>query len=316
MASTLVVIAVAGGVIWRRKLADSWKPLATTAGLLGLLLLPHLVYAQAKTGSVTGILTRSTEAAGREYLGEGLATYVRWLPNRLAGPLLGGVVVLGIIVAVATAIQILRGQPSEKQIRAKLLLAGVAIAHLVLSGVFVHAEERYVFVSIMLLGLVGSQAVADGYKWLANPLRRSIVAIAVLAVVSIFALNLSRAHVKFEDLAQDRQVIEDVGSLIHAASGQGECTVMTSYVPQITWYSLCGTVGFNLEQPPETVLKRDGSIDFLLLFENGKRQPTGPVLDAYLDAIGDTPPSHVDDLETVVGDATVYPVTSTPPAQP
>jgi hypothetical protein len=302
--TALLAVAAIGGLLWRRKLVASWKPLAATTGLLGLLIVPHLRYALATTGSVTGILSISSAAAGREALGEGLLTYLEWLPSRLAGPVAGSVMILGLLAASILGIRRLRGNALERRHRAALLVAGVAVAHLVVSGLFVHAEERYVFLSSFLLVLLGVQAAVDAAGRLATAPRRGGLAVGLVVVLTALLVYVPRAEENHRSLAESRAVVVGAGETIVDLT-QDECRVVTSYVPQITWYSRCATVGFDLASAEPVAALR---ADLVLTFERGKRQPEPEVLARYeaegvLEVVG-----YVADPVDRIGDATIFEV--------
>jgi hypothetical protein len=304
--STYLVLLVAGGVLWRKQLRASLAPLLATAAALFVLVVPHVMYAMAKTGSPVGILTRATEAAGRDYLGGGLVAYLRWLPIELAGPVLGPVVAIG---GLALAVALLRrGATDTPRRKAVLLLGTVGIGQLVLSGLFVHAEPRYVFLAIALLGLVGTQVLLDGWARLNRSVRRRAVAVPLAFLLALTAVNVTRAHTGIRDLAADRVVIEAAGEAIAASAAGGECLVMTSYLPQITWYSGCATVAFDLNAVPPPLLEGRALTDYLLFFANGKRQPEGALLDEYIDDVPTRLLTQIEDTSDTVGDARIYEV--------
>jgi hypothetical protein len=63
---------------------------------------------------------------------------------------------------------------------------------------------------------------------------------------------------------------------IRETSGDSDCGVMTSYLPQVTYYSACFTTPFRTHLDGEEALSRvEGEELFMLLVEDGKRQPEG-----------------------------------------
>ncbi len=300
--STYLVVLLVGGVVWRKKIAASIGPLLITAAGLVLLIVPHVVYAIGTTGSPVGILTAATSTAGRAYFGEGLVTYVRWLPIELAGPLLGPVVAVGALATIAALVG--RNKGESRRRRTILLLGGIGAGHLALTGLFVHAEQRYVFLSIALLGLVGAQAILDGGARLEATMRRTTGIAALALLLLLTAVDVTRAHTNLRDVAADRVVIEDAGEAI-AEAADADCLVMTSYLPQVTWYSSCATTAFDLESVPRPLVEGLAITDFLLFFDNGKRQPEGRVLEGYLNDIPEQLVVTIDDAGAV-GDAHIH----------
>jgi hypothetical protein len=59
---------------------------------------------------------------------------------------------------------------------------------------------------------------------------------------------------------------------------------MTTYAPQITFYSGCATDIFRPEiDEADAIDLLDGEARFMVLIENGRRQPTGDALAALLE---------------------------------
>jgi hypothetical protein len=104
------------------------------------------------------------------------------------------------------------------------------------------------------------------------------------------------------------QLLFDASAALASRSGP-DCSVLTTYGPQVTWYSQCASYHFG--QPPvvdyERYLTDDG---WMLLFEDGKRQPEGAVLDHYLD-VSRPVESWDPPREGALGSATLYRVAET-----
>jgi len=301
--SSYLIILIVGAVIWRKQLRTSLFPLSVTAALLAFLVLPHIAFALTETGSPIGVLTSASDAAGREYLGEGLLTYLRWWPSKLAGRLVGGTMAIGVAAVVVSLAMRWMGDTAR---RAQVVLGTVGIGQLILAGVFVHAEQRYVFSSIALLTLVGAYVVVEAWGMLKRPLRCASTVVAVVVFAAGAVPNVRDAHEKFDDLATDRMVVAVAGEVIAAAAPEEDCVVMTSYIPQITWYSGCATTAFGRSQPPGSLVDGTSRIDFVLFFEEGKRQPTGPVLEQYLEEVPMSLLDSVDSATETIGDAQIY----------
>jgi hypothetical protein len=86
-------------------------------------------------------------------------------------------------------------------------------------------------------------------------------------------------------------------------SGDLSCGVLTSYSPQITFYSGCFTEVFDVGPGQEESLERlRGEARFMVLIEDGKRQPTGAELEGLIDLTSGSPVVIVTDR----GGALVY----------
>ena len=62
-----------------------------------------------------------------------------------------------------------------------------------------------------------------------------------------------------------------------------DCGVITSYLPQVTFYSACSTSRFRAELDASDAVRRlPGEAKFMILIEDGKRQPSGEDLDGLI----------------------------------
>jgi 4-amino-4-deoxy-L-arabinose transferase-like glycosyltransferase len=294
--STLVIIASVGMVLWWQRLRGSWIQISVTALAVLAMVAPHLSFSIDQTGSPTGVLERASEAAGREYLGEGLVDYAAWFPVRLGGPFAGIAMFLALGAIVVHLYGRMRGDRLDRTGRAVVFLGLIGIAQIVVSGLFVHAEERYVFLGVALLTLVGCHVVVSTYRRFVG--RRSVLVAAIVLVGLALVVNAVAVRANLADLANEREVIVAASNEIRAAAGEGDCTVLTTYTPQITWYSRCESLLITEETAESGRL--------LVLFEHGKRQPVGGHLVEYLDAVGAELITVVGDAEGSIGDARVF----------
>ena len=88
-------------------------------------------------------------------------------------------------------------------------------------------------------------------------------------------------------------------AVAHDADGRA-CLARSSYIPQITWYAVCATSGFTAQVPV-------GRPAYLVLFENGKRQPTGSQLNDEVAATSGVRLIVVPDPADKIGTGEVYP---------
>jgi hypothetical protein len=110
-------------------------------------------------------------------------------------------------------------------------------------------------------------------------------ATVALSVVLLGSLALSTASVRrsVEGRILATQPVELSAELIDKVS-PGSCGAMTSYLPQITFYSECFTAPFRTHLEPDEALDRiDGESLFMVLIEDGKRQPEGDELDDLIE---------------------------------
>ena len=75
-----------------------------------------------------------------------------------------------------------------------------------------------------------------------------------------------------------------MATAIDAEHGYEECGVITSYIPQVAWYSECVIQRFETVPVLTSPFFAEPQADYMLLLTGGKRQPEGESLDAYLGA--------------------------------
>jgi hypothetical protein len=289
--------------VWWRGVLKGWVRLLATAACFIALLVPHTVAALDETGSITGILSAARRAAGSGSLGDGLSTYLRWFPASLAGRVSAAAMFAGTgLLLVALARSLWRRTPGNRD-RATIFVGMVAWLSIVATGLTAHAEPRYVFLGIMLLLLLGSEAALLAARWLPRPLLLATLVAVAAVVVWQGATGYRDARDARDDLAAARQVLVDAATALDDAS-PGTCSVVTTHEPQIGWYSGCLAVGFGAPADPPRFPPADDR--YLLLFANGKRQPEGSQLAAYLEAGGGVPAIIIPAETPSIGDAAIY----------
>ncbi|MFF9285085.1 glycosyltransferase [Streptomyces griseosporeus] len=235
------VVAYGPGAWWRvrRRLAAAGLVLA--AGLL-----PHFVYATEVTGSPLGLLLSATEQANRVYVGDGLVYYLAIFPYRLAGDLGAVLMVAGLVLAA-------RARDARRRF---LGLASVLV--FVVLGLATDGEPRFVFLPVVLLTILGVEALG---RW-----RTALAAVAGLALLTVGGTAQVVAHGAMPDPV--RQSASTVPVARALAGGDGPCLVVTGYEPETGWYSGCDAVTYaQYRGAPE------GTRVTLVLYERGRLQP-------------------------------------------
>jgi hypothetical protein len=270
------LIGLAIVILWWGKVRERPGPVVTTVivGLAGFI--PHFVFAASETGSPIGILTFTGQVAGRGFYGEGLVDYAMLLAWPLAG-------YVGPIAFVLFFWYIGASWSDVAQRTRSLFLAIPAVGQVLLLGVVSHGESRFVFFPLALtvvgtlLGLQYFLGRSRGRGWATTTV--------ALSVVLLGSLALSTASVRrsVEGRILAIQPVEFSAELIENVS-PGSCGAMTSYLPQITFYSECFTAPFRTHLEPDEALDRiDGESLFMVLIEDGKRQPEGDELDDLIE---------------------------------
>ena len=295
-ALVVFVIVVVAGVMFHARVREQSRSIVIAATVLAALILPHLVYARSTTGSFLGILTKSSEAAGRAYLGDGLVRYVAWFPAKLTGA------ALAVVILVGFAHVIVHRRSTHPKDRLDRFVVTVAAISGIAVGLTVHGEQRYVFFNVLLLSFVGWSALLSHARDWSDGLRRVAAVAVVGALLLSFGTGVFEARLRSETLGDQRAVLRDVGDTL---SSDGPCVIVTSYIPQLTWTSGCATVTFTAAFR-DSFAPTPGQPTYVVTFENGKRQPEQKEFDEFLDRFGVISIQPIESITDRIGDATVY----------
>ena len=195
------------------------------AACAAALLLPFLVWSHATTGSALGVLREGERRAGRAYPGQGLVFYLRAWPVRLAGPGVGVVAALGLVVGLATW-----RRPLAHAARVRRLLLLAAVGQIALLGWRVHGEARFITFALTALVLVGS-------SWLAAATPRWRIAVAVTACLAV--PMAAWTLIRLDRLAASRAPAVAAARVIAGDRGGDPCVVYATEAPMVAWYSGC-----------------------------------------------------------------------------
>lgn len=274
---SLGLIGLAVLILWWPRIKDRPGPVVSSAivGIAGLV--PHALFASSETDSPTGILLATGQVAGREFLGEGIIDYALFLGWPLAG-LLGPPLVVFFIWWIA------RAWGDETDRKRALFLAIPAIGQVLALGIVSHGEPRFVFFPLTLVA-VGAVAGFLDISALWRP-RFHVGARAGLAVLLVGSVVLSvvatRSSVEHRILSNEP--VELAADHVELESQGAGCGVMTSYLPQVTFYSGCHTEPFRTGLDVEEAIDGlEGEMRFMILIADGKRQPEGDDLEELVD---------------------------------
>lgn len=271
------LIAIMIAVLFWDKVKTGWRPIALTAivGLVGLI--PHFVFATSVRDWPLGIIFFTADVAGREFLGEGLVDYFLLMGWPLAA-------FVGPVAVVFFVWWLLAGWDSVRDRTECLFLMIPVVGQVLALGILSHGEARFIFFPLALTligGVAGFLFVRQ--RW--RPTTSKAVSLG-LAVLLVGSLAMSAAHVRETVAGRDAatDLIEAAADEMRGMSGAGSCGVMTSYFPQITYFSSCNTQFFRTHLEPEEALSRvRGEDRFLLIVEEGKNQPAGEDLTALVE---------------------------------
>jgi hypothetical protein len=282
-ALAVIGIAIATLAVWPRVVSQLRRPLARAAGIAVIAIVPHLIWATAATGSPLGVIQETQGAAGREFIGEGLVDYADAFREGLAGPL--GAVLL--TAAFAWILWSVVAGRSDDDAHLAWFVTIVAVVSVVPLGLVAHGETRFVFFPVWLLICLGSHAVVRLATRLPAPYVSVAVGVVMILWLPLASETLNRADRNAESRGDNFAVIVEASNWIQG-DAQGDCGVLTTYEPQVNWYSTCATAFmFRDVEASMDELEADADLSdpdlYALLFEGGKRQPTGEAAQAYLD---------------------------------
>lgn len=298
-------IALAAVVVWPRVMVALRRPLVIAGSLLLIGLLPHLIWATAVTGEPWGVVLITRDAGGREFLGEGLIDYVRMFPIDLAGPLGALAMGIGLVWVVWRSALRLAGSADEENKTALFVLIVLLVAVVPL-GLVAHGEPRFVFFPSWLLIAVGTALVVNLITPLRQPYKAMAVALAALLWLPVLTETTRRVDRNAEARGDTFAVIVDASNAIQGA-GTGSCSVLTTYQPQVTWYSECATGLLRARSDGVGEDTLEGDRRYVLLFENGKRQPSEEVLREHIEL---EPARTIPARNDRIGDATIIEINS------
>jgi len=225
--ASCVPIALVGGlamVVWWRALLARPLPVLATAAALAALLAPHAAQAIAETGSPSGIITFSAGVPRRDYVGQGLVSYVT------ENPFIGyGVLAVPVVIAGLGAIAV-------RPARATCFLWLVAVGQVVALGLVSHATPRYIYFALTLLVLLGVHVialVAGRGSWRIGA--RVPFVLVVLAWSGVLVTTIWRSQ--REDW---RAPVVEAAALVGTDARGRPCHVVSRRFAQVMWYSKCG----------------------------------------------------------------------------
>lgn len=274
---TLGLLVVTAWILFRERIRHSAGTVIRAAVIGFGLVLPLLVWSTATAGVPWAPFLSAAGAGGRAFVGEGLVDYVRDFPYFLAGPLGAG----AILVALGWLVVRFRtgSRPGGAGRRLPIFLVLPAVVQIVLLGLLSHGEPRFVFYPVALLVVAASVAVDELGRQASPAVRRAFVVTLTVALVVGVAEAGTRADLQAEDRAEGFAAL--IAAAQVAASEAEACALMTGHVPQVTWTTGCASFRFALDsvQIPDEV--RSGGA--MLIFDDGIRQPSGRLLEEYVE---------------------------------
>ena len=208
--------------------------------IIGILLfVPHFLESYILMKNPLGILTLSGKAAGRKYLGEGLASYVKWLPSEIGGWVLGTTAIIGIL---ATIIIISRKNWRENYVNL-LWIGSIGLLTFIVTGLLVHAEARYVFFSMVLLsgvGITSTYYLARIWSKIFANLLMIIFLLVAFYFGTIHYQNVDSFFRERESNKINMAYVEALNIIRKDSYNENGCALwLTPFRPTASWYSKC-----------------------------------------------------------------------------
>jgi 4-amino-4-deoxy-L-arabinose transferase-like glycosyltransferase len=267
----IALLILVAGALWFRVLRRSLPTVVWTLGLGGALLVPHLVNAVRDYGTPWGRVQYTSEAVGR--FGEALdappafVQYAEWFPGWLPGWPVAALVLAGVVLMVVALLR--EGLSAHARVLVFLVVPGALT--MVVLAVGVHADERFTLFPFALAASAGAGAL--GRLQVAG--RAGVAALVVAVAMLPLLVTVADAHDQLrenrEHSARNNKPIRD-GARWIAARTEGPCVTISSYEPQLTWYSGCTSYAWPNVLRSQIAQRARGPV-FLFLIENGKYEP-------------------------------------------
>jgi hypothetical protein len=164
-----------------------------------------------------------------------------------------------------------------------MFLAIPALGQVLALGILSHGEARFVFFPMALVSVGAVAGVIDVTGRWRPPVRAGTRAALLSLLIGSLALSVASARQSVDNRIWSNEPVELAADVVEEISDARECAVMTSYAPQVTFYSECRTDIFRLELDADVAVAGLGAEDtFMILIEDGKRQPAGADLDELI----------------------------------
>lgn len=220
---------------------------------------PHFIQSFIVEKRLLGILSRSGKAAQRAYLGEGLADYIKWLPNEIGGWALGITAIIGIV---ATLVIIFKKNLRENYI-SLLWIGSIGLLNFIATGLLVHAEARYVFFPMVLLSGTGIASLYYLARNWSKIFANSFTVIFLLSMIYVGVNNYHEVNSFFRIKENDPSKVAYIKiseAIRNDSISKKGCAIwaITTNRPKISWYSKCNT----MQVRDITLFEKDFYINF------------------------------------------------------
>lgn len=225
-APVILIAAVAAAALWWRSILRRPLPVLVAVAVFVVLLLPHVLQSLSATGKPFGILQVSSKMPRRAYPGEGLITYLApGNPFRYYGALVAPLLIAGIVGLVRAPA---RWRPS-------ILIGVIALGQILAIGLQSHAQPRYIFVAIVLLVVLGIDALSRF-----APPKLRVAALPLVTLAWIGVVVTVPLYSRF--LADARAPLVAASTAVRSDAEGARCIVVAKVVTQLMWHTRCAEV--------------------------------------------------------------------------
>ena len=159
------------------------------------------------------------------------------------------------------------------------LVLGIALVTVLALAVTLHGEYRYLVPAYPWLWIAAGYGVVKASQVMPRDL---LLAGGTTVLVAFVLSGISDGGAEMANSKERFLELRTVSREIDSATDDGSCGVVTSYGPQVAWYSHCVTARYSLTDvrvsaasfPPDPIV-------YVLVVQDGKRQPEAAVLDEY-----------------------------------
>ncbi|MDH5421547.1 MAG: glycosyltransferase family 39 protein [Acidimicrobiia bacterium] len=261
--------------VWRWEVVRRSLPQVAALGMLTALPVWAMLGTSRFLGTAMSPLDAiaSLDASNDFPFYQGLLDYAKMADFLVLHPS-GILLVVGMIFGLITAL----GKAARD--KSFLLSAGVAVVTVLVLALTLHGEYRYLTPAYPWLWISAAVGLSAASRSMSRAYVRSgAIALLVLAIVggaSDGGVEVEKNKERFPDIRTAALQLDDM-------TADGECGVITGYIPQVAWYSRCITTNYSNSEVrlTSTSFPEDPRL-YLLLVQDGKRQPDGAILDGYL----------------------------------
>lgn len=210
-----------------------------TGAIIVALFAPHFLYSLSKTKSILGILASARNVANLGYFGEGLVQYIHWLPDQIAGWPFG----IAAIIGAAATVAFLVIRPMREKYTGLAWIGAIGFSTFVLTGLFAHAEQRYVFFPMVLLAGVGVASVYYAVAFFSEMIANMLAVLCVAGVLAVGVHHYQDLDTFFRSRENNPTTIaygQTYEAIRKDAVGKSGCSIwLVQFLPSTAWYTGC-----------------------------------------------------------------------------